>query len=465
MEFLPITHYDIQIERDIIGAIMLEQFAFSRVSQYLKADYFYYDEHKVIYSAFVKMKENLIPVDIITTTHFLHNSVKVKTLFDKNVPYYLASTQNRVISCANLEFWAVILFEQYQRRELLRIKFEAIEDENNISENVTSINKRLYELTSTTFKKDWENVSELVIKLYEHQEKMAKTKGIGLRIGFSEIDNNTGGLFGGQFIFIAARPSIGKSALALTIARTVAKQGTSVGIISLEMPKVENIARIISIDTQTDFSIVYRGLFFDERERQTFHQKVTNDSIGLPIFISDNTDVNIYEIKAKAERLKLKENCGLLIIDYLQLVGTDESKYSTREREIAKISRMCKIMAKELEIPVIALGQLNRDVTKRKGQERYPILTDIRESDTIGQDADAVIFLHSDFKSGFIQDENGNSTENNLDLVIRKWRQSKSDYIVPCRMIPKLMQVVENENSSVNLQPFQSFSSNDDPPF
>lgn len=259
------------------------------------------------------------------------------------------------------------------------------------------------------------------------------------------------------------------SALVSGMAIEMGKKNLVTGIVSLEMSNTEIAARLAAYDADTDFNVVYRGLYKDMDETHRLYSKIGNSTSTLPIWVTDKTRVNISEIRAKAEKLKKLHGLDCLMIDYLQLVTPIGGSYNkNRENEIAEMSRGCKIMAKELNIPVILLCQLNREVTKRKGQERYPQLSDLRESGAIEQDADVVMFLHRDFMAGYEVDENGVSTERQADLVIRKWRNGKSNFKISLDFDPPKMKFSERKNEmfvpiSVN-NPYET-DKNEEMPF
>ena len=283
------------------------------------------------------------------------------------------------------------------------------------------------------------------------------------------MDKENGGFQDGQLIVVGARPSMGKSALVSGMAIEMGKKNLVTGIVSLEMSNTEIAARLAAYDADTDFNVVYRGLYKDMDETHRLYSKIGNSTSTLPIWVTDKTRVNISEIRAKAEKLKKLHGLDCLMIDYLQLVTPIGGSYNkNRENEIAEMSRGCKIMAKELNIPVILLCQLNREVTKRKGQERYPQLSDLRESGAIEQDADVVMFLHRDFMAGYEVDENGVSTERQADLVIRKWRNGKSNFKISLDFDPPKMKFSERKNEmfvpiSVN-NPYET-DKNEEMPF
>lgn len=449
-QFTENIHYSIELERAVLGSVMLEKFALSRIINIIdNPNIFYYDENKIIYSCFLEMYKQSVPIDTLTVIDYIINKKGLIGEFLDGVPYTVTKCTSNVVATNNLEYHSHVLKEMFARRRVFEIKYSPMEDSGlDPMQNIKIINEELNKLTVYKSKKEWSDMSELIIELYQHQEEMKATGGIGILSGFKQIDDANGGFFNGNMIFIGARPSVGKSALANTMAVTMALNNTKVGIVSLEMSNVEIAARVSAIDTDIDYSKIYRGLLYDEREKQMMYERITNSTVNLPIYVSDNTDVDMYQIRAKAERLKNKHGLDCLIIDYLQLIGEDEAKNSNRENQISRISRGCKILAKDLSIPVIVLGQLNREVTKRKGEERYPVLSDIRESGAIEQDSDIVMFLHSDFMSGRTEDENSNSTEGQADLVIRKWRNGKNNFIVPLDFIGSKMKFIERENGS-----------------
>lgn len=429
-EFKKWIHYSHEIEKSILGAILCEIGAFSKVSNIIRSDFFYFDENSIIFSAMSEMFLRNIPIDIYTVVDYLMNEKKINEFNGVNVPLYVTRLTNEVCSTAHIEYHSYILKRMWVERELIIITNEGISETESISEKLTYLNKKLLELNVKETKKDWVDFSELLVDLYAHQDEMIKTSGKGITTGFLKLDDENGGFFGGQFIVIGARPSVGKSAIAGQMALKMAKQHKKVGIISLEMNNNEIAARLTSIITNTDFSVIFRNLFRDENQRDNWYKKI-NNHVDLPIFISDSTNVNIFDIKNKIYKLKNEYGVDCIFIDYIQLINTENTnRNKTRENEVSAISRGLKVLAKELNIPIIALAQLNRLVTHRTGQNRYPQLSDLRESGSIEQDADVVMFIHRDWMLGlpeYMVDENGLSTENKADLIIRKWRNGNSN--------------------------------------
>lgn len=431
--------YSKDFEIAVLGACMIEKTATARVYGILKPEQFYFSDTKNIASAIWEMFENGFMIDVITVADFMlrkMNLFYVNGTERKNftgektdIPYTVTKFTNAVVSTANLEYHAHILREMFINRKIKNLTHGGIETQGNSGADIKKLYEELNALNENVQSDGWLKMDELMVSLYKHQDEMILNDGKGLQTGFKTLDNFNGGFFPGNVIVIGARPSVGKSALAAQIALNVARQNKKVGIISLEMNNNEISGRIASIDTNIDFGKIYRGLFDDERQRDNFYNRVNNTTSHLPIWISDKTDVKAIDIRAKAAVLKSKHGLDLLIIDYLQLISSPGSKNKTRENEVSEISRSCKIMAKELNIPVIELCQLNRAVTQRKGADRYPHLSDLRESGSIEQDADIILFLHSDWLSGHLQNEDGSTTEGEADLLIRKWRNGRLGHI------------------------------------
>lgn len=463
MEFKKYIHYGQDLEEAILGACLLEKNAIARIYDLVDRDSFYFESHKIVFSAIKEMYEDSVPIDCLTVSDWLINKKGSSELQGYNVPYFVTRLTNSVVSSAHLEYHSFIIKEMWRRRKILEIKCKSIENDLDPNKNILDINAELNKVLGVGIKHEWKDMSELMVELYQHQANVQKLGGVGIKTGISIIDKDNGGIHEGQMIAIGARPSVGKSAFAGGLAIEIARQKKIVGIISLEMSNTEIAARLAAYDTDTDFAVIYRGLYQDQREAESLYNKIGNQTVELPIYVSDKTDVNILEIKSKAGKLKNLHGLDCLIIDYLQLIDAPEEKNRTRENEISKISRGIKLMAKEMNIPVILLCQLNRDVTKRKGNDRYPQLSDFRESGAIEQDSDVVMFLHSDWMSGYAQDEQGNSTEGKADLVIRKWRNGRSNFIIPLNFNGGKMKFTE-----VNRMPgftYQNFYEKDENPF
>jgi replicative DNA helicase len=415
-------HYSQPLEMAILGGCLIEKDAFGRTFGLIDKDSFYFDDHKEVYSVMKEMYENGFPIDILTVADYIIRKKGISEFSGYNVAYFVTNLTNSVVSSAHIEYHSHIIKTMWMEREIIILTNSGASMTGDVRKKIYELQNRLQEISNYGSEDDWEDITTLMVKLYQHQEEMKISKGMGLTTGSYKLDKSNGGFHPGQMIILAARPSVGKSAFAGQMAIEIAKKGGKVGIISLEMNNTEIAARIASIDANVDFDVTYRALYKDQIQKEMVYNRIANHTSSLPIWVTDKTKVNIHDIRAKAEKLKHKEGLDILMIDYLQLVEGDESmRNRNREQEVSKISRGCKIMAKEMGIPVIVLCQLNRDVTKRKGEHRYPELSDLRESGSLEQDADVVTFIHRDWMAGVQVKDDGGSTEREADLVIRKW--------------------------------------------
>jgi replicative DNA helicase len=415
------VHYSKDFEAAVIGICLLEPTAIGRIYGQIGPETFYLEDNQKVYSFISNMYENSIPIDFLTVwQRLLEAGIKFNA---GNQAWYLSTLTMHVVSSAHLEYHAYILKKMWRKRELDKLTHSGIDDTKDEKEQAHQINEKINEILSGESTQEWFSMEELMLKLFIHQEQIKSGKKEFLTTGFAAIDRMNGGFSPGQLIVLGARPSVGKSALMNKIAVAVAKQNKQVGIISLEMNNTEIAARLASIQTDTSFGIIYRNLFNDEDQSAIFYNRLKERAVNLPIYVSEKTKVDVNEIKAKAIKLKHLSGMSLLIVDYLQLVESPASKNANREQEVAKISRGLKLLAMDLEIPVIVLCQLNRAITHRKGKDRFPQLSDLRESGAIEQDADVVLMLHRDWMAGYEQNpETDHSSEFEADLLGVKWR-------------------------------------------
>lgn len=428
--FVKERHYNQEMETSVIGLCLLEKEAFGRTYGIANEDYFYFETNREVYRSMREMYDNNLPIDLLTVCDFMVRKRGFNDFHGYTVGYYLMQSTNHVTSTIHLEYYCHCIYEMWIDREIIRLTLGG-PGEGNSRQKIMELQNKLTLLSGGTGEKDWYDMAELMIELFKHQEKMQK-QGPGILTGLRRLDQTNGGFMPGDMIVIGARPSVGKSAFLGLLARNMALNGAKVGIVSLEMSNAKIAGRLAALDADTDFATLYRGLEIDEQEKNRIHNQIGSVTAYLPIWVSDKTEVSIPEIKAKAQKLKHKHGCDILFIDYLQLVdSTGGNKNSNRENEVRQMSRGCKLMAKELDIPVVVLAQLNRGVTERKGEDRYPKLSDLRESGSIEQDADVVAFIHRDWMAGFQKKEDGSSTEREADLVIRKWRDGEPNLIIP----------------------------------
>lgn len=430
MKFDKHKHYSIELERAILGACLLEQSAFGRVYSELETEHFYHTGNQQVFAAMKEIYISGAPIDTLIVADKFHRINDTPMILKESAISFITRLTTEVCGTAHLEYHSFIIRSMWIQREIIRLTHGSVKPEGDIKTQILSLQERLQTIQQKSTKDEWADMTTLMVDLYTHQEDMRRREGIGIACGIKELDQTNGGFHPGQMVVIGARPSVGKSALAGSFALHMATGGKRVGIISLEMSNNEIAARLAAIDTNTDFMVLYRGLYQDEKQTHEVYKRIGGHTSQLPIFVTDKTEVTVIDIKAKAQKLKALHGLDCLIIDYLQLIDTPEAYNRTRENEIARISRHCKIMAKDMNIPVILLCQLNREATRRHGDQRYPQLSDLRESGSIEQDADIVMFLHRDWMVGMSQDEDGNSTENQADLVIRKWRNGKNNFMI-----------------------------------
>lgn len=467
MEFEKDIHYSQNFEWAILGICILEANAFGRTYGIIEMETFYYDGSKLVYRALAEMFNNGLPIDIFTVVDYITNKLGQKKIYQEPTPYYVSRLTNSVVSSAHLEYHCHVIKRMWMEREVVKLTYGGTKLEGEVKEKLFQLQEAVQKINSGTYTKDWYDMSELIYDLMKHQEKMVMTGGKGITCGIEALDRENGGFFGGQMIVIGARPSVGKSAFMGQMAVAMAKRGNKVGIISLEMNNNEIAARLSSLSSDDDFKTIFRGLYRDQDHQAAWYDKMRH-FINLPIYVSDKTKVNTSDIRAKA--MKLRHECGLdcLMIDYLQLIDTDGSaRNRTRENEVSNISRMCKLLSKDLNIPVIVLCQLNRAITQRTGVNRFPQLSDLRESGSIEQDADVVMFIHRDWMLGeaFAKDEQGNSTENKADVIVRKWRNGTPNLHIPLEFNgPKMMFMLDSGKRVDHFKP-ETNNFQDDNPF
>ena len=310
----------------------------------------------------------------------------------------------------------------YIEREMHKITLSGIGDEDGINA-ITTMSTKLNKLREKVVLDDFRGIDEVMVNLYTHMDQVKHKELTGITTGFKTLDRITGGLQPGGMYIIGARPSVGKSAFMGKMVFNAAKEGFNIGVVSLEMTDNQIAARISSLATDIEYWRIYRNRMMDEEQANYFYKK-THEVSELPIMISDKTGVDIAEIKAKIARLRRKSKIDILFIDYLQLLDTDDKdRNSNREQQVSKISRGLKLLAKDYSLPIVVLAQLNR-VSEQSGDKK-PKLHNLRESGSLEQDADGVIFLHRDWMSGIKEDEHNNSTEGQADIIIAKWRDGE----------------------------------------
>ena len=432
----------------MLGALMLEKDALSAVIDILKPELFYKDTHQKIFDAIQTLFQKSSPSDILTVTSQLRQQGLLEMV---GGAYYITELTNRVVSAANIEYHARIISQKYIQRELIRISTEIInsayEDTTDIFDLLDHAEKNLFDIAQNNLRRDSRKMDDIVRESLEALEKLRdKTDGLtGIPSGFTALDRMTSGWQPSDLVIIAARPAMGKTAFVLSCARNAAVQfGKPVVVFSLEMSSVQLVNRLISGEAEIEQEKLRKGNLA-EWEWQQLHSKIGNLT-EAPLFIDDTPALNIFEFRAKCRRLKAQYDIQMIIIDYLQLMhGKGEGKGGgNREQEIGSISRALKSVAKELSVPVLALSQLSRAVESRPGSSKKPMLSDLRESGSIEQDADMVLFLFRPEYYGLTEDEEGRSTAGVGEVIIAKHRNGETG-TVPLRFIGKFVKFADLE--------------------
>ena len=409
--FSKLQPHDLEVEKSVLGMILIDKSAFDEVGSILREEMFYTDGHQKIFKAIKSLSEKHQPIDINSVT----NELKISGDLDvAGGSYYVAGTTNSVVSAAHVRNHSRIVFEKWMLREVIRINMDTLSraySEGDPFEIISSAQDGMSKVTDSIPQSEMTPISKVIVdtlKLindwkvaYENDNNGGIT---GIPSGFREIDGCTRGWQPGDLIYIGARPSVGKTAFALNVARNAAKylhgrKSGSVAIWSLEMKSTRLMLRILAAEAQEYLTSMQRGQLTDSQFKKLF-EKSGKELANLPVFFDDTSGLTIQKLKSKARKLKRKENLGLIIIDYLQLM-TPEGRSGSREQEVSTISRALKELGMELQIPVIALSQLSREVEK---SNREPMLSDLRESGSIEQDADMVMFLWSPTESEIQED-------------------------------------------------------------
>lgn len=414
-------HYSLELEKTVLGACMLEQNAFGRLYKLIGGEMFYLPDHRVVFEAIGDLWASNEPTDIISV-YLKLGSKGIQTLNNYSAAYYVTSLIQHVTSTASLEYHSAILREMYINREMLILTNSGLGKMDG-TEAIDSISQKLQKLKEKVVIDDFVGIDELVVNLYKHMDEVKDKDLSGITTGFTRLDSLTGGFQNGGMYIVGARPSVGKSAFMGKMVYMAAQRNHKVGIISLEMTDNQIAARISSLATDIEYWRIYRSRLADEQQTELFYRK-THEVSELPIVISDKTGVDISDIKAKVARLKKRNRIDILFIDYLQLLETDDQDRNiNREQQVSRISRGIKLLAKDYNIPIIVLAQLNR--ISETTADKKPRLHNLRESGSLEQDADGVIFLHRDWMSGIKENENGQSTESEADIIIAKWRDGE----------------------------------------
>lgn len=421
----------VDFEEAVLGALMLEKNAVNDVIDVLHAESFYKDAHQKIYAVIHHLFGHSQPIDILTVTQELRNRGELEYV---GGAYYISQLTNRIASAANVEHHARIIAQKHIQRELIRISSETIklayDESTDVFDLLDKAESSLFEVAEGNLSKSYEKIDKVMQQAIEEIENAKDHEdGVsGVPTGFTALDRVTSGWQKSDMIVIAARPGMGKTAFVVSMARNAAVQfNQAVAIFSLEMSSVQLVNRLISGETEIAAEKLRKGNL-ERHEYEQLHARIGKLS-EAPFFIDDTPALSVFEFRAKCRRLKAQHDVQLIIIDYLQLMtGGGEGK-GNREQEISFISRSIKTVAKELDVPIIALSQLSRSVETRGGDKK-PLLSDLRESGAIEQDADIVSFIYRPEYYGLTTDEEtGDSLEGIGEFIIAKHRNGSLETV------------------------------------
>lgn len=411
----------VEFEEAVLGALMLEKDAVHTVVDILKPECFYNDAHGKIFKAILELSIDHKPIDIHTVAQQLRNNDHIDEI---GGPFYLAQLSNKVASTAHLEYHSRIIAQKYIQRELIRvgadIQTRGFQEAEDVSDMLDQAEQDLFQIAEGNIKKEVSRIdSVLRVAIQGIEDAANQPDGLsGVPSGFTELDRLTNGWQPSDLLIIAARPAMGKTAFVLSMARnTAVTHKRPVALFSLEMASVQLVNRIISMESEIPSEKLKKGNL-EEHEWVQLEHKMKNLE-DAPIFIDDTPALSIFEFRAKLRRLVMQHKIELVIIDYLQLMTAGGQ--ASREQEVSTISRSLKAIAKELNVPIIALSQLNRSVEMRAGDKR-PQLSDLRESGAIEQDADMVMFIHRPEYFGITEDTLGNSLIGMAEIIVAKFR-------------------------------------------
>ncbi len=424
MEYGRIPPQATDLEQAVLGALMLEKDAFVIVGDILKSESFYDPAHQKIFAAVQALFRNGAPVDQLTVGEELK---KKGLLEDIGGPYYLSLLTSKVASAVHIEFHAKIIAQKYIQRKLIGVCTElqqmAYDESVDVSDLIDKSQKAVFELFDDDISNKTVEIRDIIEEAMRGIESASeRTDGIsGVPSGFTALDGMTHGWQPSDLVIIAARPSMGKTALVLNMARNMAiDYHVPVAFFSLEMSAVQLVNRFIASETELGAEKLKRGNLSQEDWRHLHSKiKVLEDA---PIYIDDTPALSVMDLRRKCRRLKQKYDIRLIVIDYLQLMTAGMDLKNNRVQEVSIISRSLKVIAKELNIPVLALSQLNRGVELRTGDNKKPMLADLRESGSIEQDADIVLFIHRPDYYGVSEDEEGNDVRGITKIIIAKHR-------------------------------------------
>ncbi|MBL4752429.1 MAG: replicative DNA helicase [Flavobacteriales bacterium] len=446
----------LELEEAVLGALMLEKDALTDVIDKLKPDNFYKEVHQKIYQAICDLFAKSEPTDYLTVVNELKRNGDLETV---GGPYYITQLTSRISSTANTEFHAHIILQKFIQRELIRISSVVIEqaydDTVDVFDLLDNAESKLFDVAEGTIRGAPKKMTGLIGEALKQIEdaKNHKDGMSGVPSGFTRLDRMTNGWQKSDLVIVAARPAMGKTAFVLSMARNLAVEFRKpVAFFSLEMSSLQLVMRLISNETELDAEKLKKGQL-TMAEWEQLHAQIDKLS-DAPLLIDDTPALSVFELRAKSRKLMAKHKLELIVIDYLQLMTAGSDNKGNREQEISMISRSLKSIAKELNVPIIALSQLSRAVETRGGDKR-PMLSDLRESGAIEQDADMVIFLYRPEYYGIDEDEDHNPTKGIAEVIIAKHRNGQTGTVK--------LKFVDRLAKFKSLDEFESFEGGHDP--
>ena len=407
---------------------MLERDAFISVADVLTEHSFYKEEHRKIFKVIKDLSMRDQPVDLLIVTQELKNQ---NMLEEVGGPLYITQLTSRVASAAHLEYHARIIAQKFIQRELIsatsEIQSNAYDDTKDVDELINQAESAIFKISEGNIKKETLPIKPILKQAHDMIEQARNREdGLsGVPSGFSSLDRVTSGWQRTDLVIIAARPAMGKTAFVLSMARNMAvEHNVGVAVFSLEMGAVQLVNRLIASESELGSDKIKKGNIHTQDDLNALNHALERLE-DAPLFIDDTPALSIFEFRAKCRRLKMQHNIGLVIVDYLQLMTAGVDMRGNREQEVSTISRSLKAIAKELDVPILALSQLNRSVESREG--RKPQLSDLRESGAIEQDADMVIFIHRPEYYGITEDENSFSLKGVAEIIIAKHRNGATE--------------------------------------
>ena len=423
----------LEIERMVLGALMIDHDAFSVISEILHPQTFYERKNQLVYQAIQTLNLNEHPVDHNTVLEELKKEGTVEE--SGGLPYLLELT-DRVMSSAHIEYHARILAQKYMARQLISyasmIETNAFDESVDVDVLMQKAEGSLFELSQRNMRQDYVQINSVVEQAVAAIQQAASNKGglTGVPTGYTKLDQITSGLQKSDLVIIAGRPAMGKTSFALSMAKNIAVDyRRPVAFFSLEMNNLQLVNRILSNVCEVPGSKIMNGQL-DDAEWKRFDKNLRKLE-NVPLYIDDTAGLSIFELRTKARRLVREKKVEVIMIDYLQLMNANGAKFGNRQEEVSTISRSLKQLAKELDIPILALSQLNRTVDNREGPDgKRPQLSDLRESGAIEQDADIVLFVHRPEYYHIDTDPKGNDLHGMAQIIIAKHRKGAIDDVL-----------------------------------